>query len=265
MKKNFGTKTVLAPLPVLIIATYDEQGTPDAMNAAWGGQCGPHHVALNLSPKHKTTENIQLKGAFTVSVADADHLTVADYFGLVSGRKENKIERAGVHVTPSAFVDAPVIDEFPLTLECKVVEMQETSLGEMRIVGEVVNMQADESILDMQEMIHEYRDIQPYYYGDYYPLTGIGDQTSDSVWLAYQLHLPEKDQGIIVAFRRQHCEQESLTVCCGGLDAAADYEVFNVDTGIRETCNGAAMAKGLVLKAEQPRGSVLLKYKRVGH
>ena len=148
MKKNFGTKTVLAPLPVLIIATYDEQGTPDAMNAAWGGQCGPHHVALNLSPKHKTTENIQLKGAFTVSVADADHLTVADYFGLVSGRKENKIERAGVHVTPSAFVDAPVIDEFPLTLECKVVEMQETSLGEMRIVGEVVNMQADESILD---------------------------------------------------------------------------------------------------------------------
>ena len=73
MKKNFGTKTVLAPLPVLIIATYDEQGTPDAMNAAWGGQCGPHHVALNLSPKHKTTENIQLKGAFTVSVADADH------------------------------------------------------------------------------------------------------------------------------------------------------------------------------------------------
>ena len=148
MKKNFGTKTVLAPLPVLIIATYDEQGTPDAMNAAWGGQCGPHHVALNLSPKHKTTENIQLKGAFTVSVADADHLTVADYFGLVSGRKENKIERAGVHVTPSAFVDAPVIDEFPLTLECKVVEMQETSLGEMRIVGEVVNMHDDELILD---------------------------------------------------------------------------------------------------------------------
>ena len=123
----------------------------------------------------------------------------------------------------------------------------------------------DESILDMQEMIHEYRDIQPYYYGDYYPLTGIGDQTSDSVWLAYQLHLPGKDQGIIVAFRRQHCEQKSLTVCCGGLDAAADYEVFNVDTGIRETYNGAAMAKGLVLKAEQPRGSVLLKYKRVGH
>ena len=149
MKKNFGNKMVLAPLPVLIVATYDEQGTPNAMNVAWGGQCGYHHVALNLSLNHKTTENLKHTKAFTLSIATVDTLVVSDYFGLVSGRKENKIEKAGVHVTRSEFVDAPVIDEYPLTLECKVIEMQE-ALGEMHVVGEVVNMQADESILDAQ-------------------------------------------------------------------------------------------------------------------
>lgn len=149
MKKNLGNKTVLAPLPVLIVATYDEQGTPNAMNVAWGGLCGYHHVALNLSLNHKTTENLKHAKAFTLSIATVDTLVISDYFGLVSGHKENKIEKAGVHVTRSEFVDAPVIDEYPLTLECKVLEMQE-ALGEMHVVGEVVNMQADESILDEQ-------------------------------------------------------------------------------------------------------------------
>lgn len=149
MKKNLGNKTVLAPLPVLIVATYDEQGMPNAMNVAWGGQCGYRHVALNLSLNHKTTENLKHTKAFTLSIATGDTLVISDYFGLVSGRKENKIEKAGVHVTRSEFVDAPVIDEYPLTLECKVIEMRE-ALGEMHVVGEVVNMQADESILDEQ-------------------------------------------------------------------------------------------------------------------
>ena len=149
MKKNLGNKTVLAPLPVLIVATYDEQGMPNAMNVAWGGQCGYHHVALNLSLNHKTTENLKHTKAFTLSIATVDTLVISDYFGLVSGRKENKIEKAGVHVTRSEFVDAPVIDEYPLTLECKVIEMRE-ALGEMHVVCEVVNMQVDESILDEQ-------------------------------------------------------------------------------------------------------------------
>ena len=149
MKKNLGNTPVLAPLPVLIVATYDEQGMPNAINVAWGGQCGYHHVALNLSLNYKTTENLKHTKAFTLSIATVDTLVVSDYFGLVSGRKENKIEKAGVHVTRSEFVDAPVIDEYPLTLECKVIEMQE-ALGEMHVVGEVVNMQADESILDEQ-------------------------------------------------------------------------------------------------------------------
>ena len=106
-------------------------------------------VALNLSLNHKTTENLKHTEAFTLSIATVDTLVLSDYFGLVSGRKENKIEKAGVHVTRSAFVNAPVIDEYPLTLECKVVEMQE-ALGEMHVVGEIVNMLADESILDVQ-------------------------------------------------------------------------------------------------------------------
>ncbi|WP_288612540.1 flavin reductase family protein [uncultured Bacteroides sp.] len=149
MKKNLGNTPVVAPLPVLIVATYDEQGTPNAMNAAWGGQCGYHHVALNLALGHKTTENLKNKKVFTLSIANVETLVLSDYFGLVSGRKENKIEKAGVHVTHSEFVDAPVIDEYPLTLEYKVVEMQE-ALGEMHVVGEVVNVQADESILNTQ-------------------------------------------------------------------------------------------------------------------
>ncbi len=147
MRKNFGKKAILAPLPVLIVATYDENGTPDAMNAAWGGQCSAHHVALNLAMEHKTTENLLKKKAFTLSIAGADNLVLSDYFGLVSGHEANKMEAAGVHVSKSAFVDAPVIEEYALTLECRVVSMEQR-LGEMYVLGEVINMQADESILD---------------------------------------------------------------------------------------------------------------------
>ena len=106
-------------------------------------------VVSNLSLNHKNTENLKYTEVFTVNITTVDTLVLPEYFGLVSGRKENKIEKAGVHVTRSAFVNAPVIDEYPLTLECKVVEMQE-ALGEMHVVGEIVNMLADESILDVQ-------------------------------------------------------------------------------------------------------------------
>lgn len=149
MKKNLGNTPVVTPLPVLIVATYDENGIPNAMNVAWGGQCGYHHVALNLSLNHKTTENLEQTKAFTLSIATVETLVLSDYFELVSGRKENKIENAEVHISQSEFVNAPVIDEYPLTLECKVVEMQE-ALGEMHVVGEVVNVLADDTVLDGQ-------------------------------------------------------------------------------------------------------------------
>lgn len=149
MKRSLGKTLVVTPLPVLIVATYDEQGTPNAMNVAWGGQCGNHEVALNLSPNHKTTANIRHKQAFTLSFATEETLVISDYFGLVSGNTQNKIESSGVRVTRSEHVDAPVINVYPLTLECKVVSMRE-ELGEVRVVGEVINVLAEESILDAQ-------------------------------------------------------------------------------------------------------------------
>ncbi len=147
MKKNFGAKAVITPLPVLIIATYNEDGTADAMNAAWGGQCGGKHIALNLGA-HVSTENIRRNGAFTVSFADKKHLVASDYVGLVSAKDvKDKLERAGLHTEKSEFVNAPVIVDYPLTIECRVVSIRE-ELGEVRVVGEVVNLSADEEILD---------------------------------------------------------------------------------------------------------------------
>lgn len=147
MKRNIQNRTIVTPLPVLIVATYDESGTPNAMNAAWGGQCGHNEVALNLSVGHKTTENIRKNKAFSLSIGTVDTLLLCDYFGLVSGRKGNKIEQAGVHVEKSQFVNAPVITEFPLTMECEVISIND-ELGETRIVGRVVNLQAEESLLN---------------------------------------------------------------------------------------------------------------------
>lgn len=142
---NFGNRgTVITPLPCIMIATYDEQGTPDVMMAAWGGQCGYRQICFNLS-EHKTTDNLRLKKAFTVSFATKKTVVESDYFGLVSGHQvKNKVEKAGFTVTKSPNVDAPIVNEYPLTLECKVVEMAENGM----VVGEVVNMSADESILD---------------------------------------------------------------------------------------------------------------------
>lgn len=162
MKKNLGNTPIVTPLSVLIVATYDENGIPNAMNVAWGGQCGYHHVALNLSLNHKTTENLKHTKAFTLSIATTDTLVLSDYFGLVSGCKENKIEKAKVHVSQSGFVNAPIINEYPLTLECKVTEMQE-ALGGMHVVGEVVNVLADDTVLDGQGKV-DFNKLQPISY-----------------------------------------------------------------------------------------------------
>ena len=138
-KKNFTNQAVITPLPVLIIATYDANGNPDAMNVAWGGQCGPKHIVFELS-SHQTTDNIKLKKAFTVAFADKKHVVESDYFGVISARQESdKIKKAGMTVTKSQFVDAPVINEYPLTVECKVVTFEEDERGGARVIGEIVN------------------------------------------------------------------------------------------------------------------------------
>ncbi|MCF0123307.1 MAG: flavin reductase family protein [Ruminiclostridium sp.] len=145
MRKNF-TDIGFFPQPVLVIGTYDANGIPNAMNVGWGGMSGGRYVTIHISRNHKTTDNIFLTQAFTMSFADRAHLEEADYFGLVSGAVENKIEKVGFHAVQSKFVDAPVFTELPLTLECRVAEIGE-AFGSIRIVGEVLNMSADEAIL----------------------------------------------------------------------------------------------------------------------
>lgn len=138
-----GRKAVVTPEAVFIIATYDENGVPNAMNAAWGTQKDPDEVIIVLS-NHKTTENFEKTGAFTLAFGTADTVTISDYFGVETGKKVNKIEKAGVHVRKSAHVNAPIIEEYPLTLECTVKKWDpEAEL----LIGKVVAMQADESIL----------------------------------------------------------------------------------------------------------------------
>ena len=145
MRKNFGVKSWFYPLPVLIIGTYNEDGTPNAMNAAWGGLYDADKVVVCLSAGHKTTKNIKATGAFTVAFADAAHVIPADYVGMASGNNEpKKMEKAGFHTTKSAFVDAPVIDELPVALECKFLKVNEDG----NIIGQIVNVSIDESVLD---------------------------------------------------------------------------------------------------------------------
>ena len=147
-RRNFSDKAVITPLPAIMIATWDENKNPDVMMAAWGGQCGPKHITFELS-KHKTTDNIRLKQAFTVSFATKGDIVQSDYFGIVSGNDvPDKVAKAGFTITPSPNVDAPIINEYKLTLECKVVIFGEDENGGARVVGEIVNMSADESILD---------------------------------------------------------------------------------------------------------------------
>lgn len=145
MRKNFGAKAILYPMPVLILSTYDENGTPDAMNAAWGGISEETQISICISEDHKTTKNILTRCAFTVSMADAENVVATDYVGIVSGNDEpNKIEKAGWHATKSESVDAPLFDELPMALECKLINYDEESC---RLVGEIVNVCADERIL----------------------------------------------------------------------------------------------------------------------
>lgn len=142
MRKNLGAKPMVMPQPVLIIATYDENGTPDAMNAAWGGQCGATEICLSLG-SHKTTDNIMKTKAFTVSIANGEKIAACDYVGVVSANDTaDKMERAGFTVTKSEFVNAPVINELPMCLECELKEV----LPGGKYIGEIKNVSIDESV-----------------------------------------------------------------------------------------------------------------------
>lgn len=146
MRKNFGAKPILYPQPVFIIATYGEDGTPDAMNAAWGGLSEENEISICISENHKTTENVLKRGAFTVSMATADYVAACDYVGIVSGNDQSdKFEKAGFHAEKSAFVDAPLILELPVAVECTLLSYDPESC---RLVGRIENVCADESVLN---------------------------------------------------------------------------------------------------------------------
>ena len=146
MRKNFGPKPLCYPQPVFIIGTYDENGNPDAMNAAWGGISEENEVSICISADHKTTYNLLDRKAFTVSMATADTVIPCDYVGIVSGNKvPDKFAKAGFHATKSEFVDAPLIDELPMAMECQLISYDPETC---RLVGRIVNVSADESVLN---------------------------------------------------------------------------------------------------------------------
>lgn len=136
-----GKKGFVAPQTVTIIGTYDENGVPNAMNAAWCMQSDTAELTVSLG-KHKTTDNLQKTGAFTAAFATVKTLVISDYFGVETGRNVNKIETAGAHVHKSTYVNAPVVEEYPLTLECEV-----KSFVDGILVGKIVHVTADDSIL----------------------------------------------------------------------------------------------------------------------
>jgi flavin reductase (DIM6/NTAB) family NADH-FMN oxidoreductase RutF len=148
MKKNLGVVQAVYPMPVLMIAAYDENGKVNAMNAAWGMICNEDRIALFIDEDHKTTQNLLKTKAFTVSIADKAHMEVADFFGIATGNKmEDKFERTGYTALKSEFVNAPVIDEFPVVMECELAEVAETE-SFYCIVGKIVNTAAEEHVLD---------------------------------------------------------------------------------------------------------------------
>lgn len=146
MRKNFGVKSWLYPMPVFIVAAYDSNGLPNVMNAAWGGIYTDNMIGICLSEEHKTTENILASKAFTVSIATKEQVVACDYVGIVSGNKVyDKFIKAGFHAIKSEFVNAPVIAELPMTLECELLSFDKDTC---HLVGKIINVSVDESVLN---------------------------------------------------------------------------------------------------------------------
>ena len=173
-------------MPVLMVATYNEDGSVNVMNAAWGTMQERGAVALNLTETHKTVQNIKARGAFTVSIADAAHVVEADYFGVTSGNKiPDKLGKAGLTASRAEKVDAPVINEFPLCLECQFIEYQSNDYG-CGVIGKVINVTADERVmpdgkLDMS-LVNAIA-FDPYTHGYYRVAERVGEAFKDGLKL----------------------------------------------------------------------------------
>jgi flavin reductase (DIM6/NTAB) family NADH-FMN oxidoreductase RutF len=149
MKESLGPKTIVFPTPVFVVGTYDKEGKPNAMTVAWGGICcsRPPCVAVSLRKATYTYWNIVEREAFTINIPSEAHLRMADYFGMASGKTEDKLATAGLQAVKSTLVDAPYIDEFLLVLECKLIHTFEIGLH-TQFVGEILDVKADNSVLD---------------------------------------------------------------------------------------------------------------------
>lgn len=186
MKQPIKTTEAIFPMPVLLVATYNEDGTVDVMNAAWGTMLARDRVALNLTETHKTVENIKKRKGFVVHIADAAHVTEADFFGVVSGRKEkDKFAKSGLTATKSSLVDAPVINELPIAMECEFVEYQgdDTGLG---VIGKVLQTSVEaDKMKDGKVDIDALKAIafDPYTHGYYLVSQRVGEAFKDGMKL----------------------------------------------------------------------------------
>lgn len=182
MRKNIRTTEAIFPMPVLMIATYNEDGSVDVMNAAWGTMLSRNQVILNLTESHKTVKNIKERKAFTVSIADSKHVVEADYLGIVSANNTpNKFENTKLTATKSENVDAPIINEFPICMECEFIEYQDDEYG-AGVVGKVVNVTADESVMNGDNVDISLVDaiaFDPYTHGYYKVQERVGNAFSD--------------------------------------------------------------------------------------
>lgn len=182
MRKKIKTTEAIFPMPVLMIATYNEDGTVDVMNAAWGMMLDRDCVVLNLTETHKTVKNIKQRKGFTVSIADAKHVVEADFFGVVSANTTpNKFEKSGLTATKSSFVDAPIVNEFPICMECEFVEYQDDEYG-CGVVEKIVNVTADEKVMKNGEVDASKVDaiaFDPYTHGYYRVGERVGNAFKD--------------------------------------------------------------------------------------
>ena len=186
MRKSIKVTEAIFPMPVLMIATYNEDGSVNVMNAAWGTMIDRDIVGLNLTESHKTVKNIKERKAFTVSIADSKHVAEADYFGIVSGNNTpNKFENSGLTATKSENVDAPIINEFPICLECEFIEYQNNEYG-VGVIGKVLNVTADEKVMNGENVdidLVEAITFDPFTHG-YYKVNGrVGEAFKDGLQL----------------------------------------------------------------------------------
>ena len=186
MRTKLNITEGIFPMPVLMIATYNEDGSVNVMNAAWGTMQERNHVVLNLDENHKTVKNIKARSAFTVSIADAAHVVEADYFGVESGNKvADKLAKSGLTATKAETVDAPVINEFPLCLECEFVEFQTNKYG-CGVIGKVVNVTADEKVMENDKVnisLVNAIAFDPYTHGYYKVAERVGNAFKDGLKL----------------------------------------------------------------------------------